>query len=29
MKITDVKFTKVDLGSRPVAWHDATFSESS
>ena len=29
MKITDVKFTKIDLGSRPVPWHDATFTESS
>jgi hypothetical protein len=29
MKITDVKLTKIDLGSRPVAWHDATFPETS
>ena len=29
MKIVDVKFTKFDIGRRPVAWHDATFTESS
>jgi len=29
MKITDVKLTKIDLGSRPVAWQDATFTETS